>query len=278
MLADDKSPRTTVAAPPKPQRVYSIGHSFHFFMPGILDEIAESAGIADHEQVGLSAIGGSSVIQHWNVPDDKFKSKATLESGNLDVLTMAPAFLPDEGIENFVRLASEKCPQIRILVQESWLPFDAYVDFRKEKVAPPDREVFDAKKLEDEYDKAFRDTDAVVRRLNEKYQGKPVVLVAPVGQAVLALRKKIAAGAAPGLAKQSDLFADPIGHARPPLAVLVAYCYDAQIYGNPIGLPVPPTLKEAVDGDAAVQLNRLLQQIAWDTVREHPLSGVKARQ
>ena len=50
----------------------------------------------------------------------------------------------------------------------------------------------------------------------------------PVGQAVLALRKKIADGAAPGLAKQTDLFADPIGHARPPLAVLVAYCYYAK--------------------------------------------------
>ncbi|NQT17982.1 MAG: hypothetical protein HQ582_34845 [Planctomycetes bacterium] len=53
---------------------------------------------------------------------DKFKSKATLESGNLDVLTMAPLYLPDEGIENFVRLASEKSPQIRVLVQEFWSP------------------------------------------------------------------------------------------------------------------------------------------------------------
>ena len=29
-----------------------------------------------------------------------------MESGELDVLTMSPIFLPDEGIENFVRLAS----------------------------------------------------------------------------------------------------------------------------------------------------------------------------
>jgi hypothetical protein len=126
-LLTDNPAKTAARDVPKPQRVYSIGHSFHFFMPGILDEIAESAGVAGHEQVGISAIGGSSVIQHWNVPDDKFKSKATLQSGKLDVLTMAPAFLPDEGVENFVRLASEKCPQIRGLVQESWLSFDAYV-------------------------------------------------------------------------------------------------------------------------------------------------------
>ena len=72
-------------------------------MPGILAQIAKSAGIADHQQVGLSPIGGSYVIQHWDVEGDKFKSKATLESGNLDVLTIAPLYLPDEGIENFVR-------------------------------------------------------------------------------------------------------------------------------------------------------------------------------
>ena len=65
----------------------------------------------------------------------------------------------------------------------------------------------------------------------------------PVGQAVLALRQKIAAGSAPGLAKQTDLFTDSIGHARPPLAVLVAYCYFAEIYGrSPVGLPVRPRL------------------------------------
>ena len=54
--------------------------------------------------------------------------------------------------------------------------------------------------------------------LNEKYKGKPAVFVAPVGQAVMALRKKIAAGRAPGLTQQTDLFTDPIGHVKPPRA------------------------------------------------------------
>jgi hypothetical protein len=262
---------------PKAQRVYTIGHSFHFFMPGILVELADSAGIADHSQVGISAIGGSSLIHHWNLPDDKFKAKATLESGNLDVLTMAPAFLPDEGIDNFLRLVSEKCPQVRVLIQQSWMPFDAYVDFRKEKVEPPDREAFDLKKLQDEHDKAFHDTEELIKTLREKYQDKPAIFVVPVGQAVLALRKKIADGAAPGLAKQNDLFADPIGHAKPPLAVLVAYCYYAEIYGNPVGLPVPPSLKDVGDKETTAKLNKLLQEIAWETVANYPLSGVKAK-
>src|SRR5689334_19483853 len=103
------------AAPPKGHRVYSIGHSFHVFMPGILMQIAKSAGIKDHQQVGLSSIGGSYVYQHWDAAqaDDKYKSKAVIESGELDVLTIAALYLPDEGIENFVKLASEKSPNIR---------------------------------------------------------------------------------------------------------------------------------------------------------------------
>lgn len=263
---------------PKGQRVYSIGHSFHVFMPGILAQITKSAGIEDHKQVGLSSIGGSYVYQHWNAPDDKFKSKAMLESGNLDVLTMAPLFLPDEGIDNFVKLAAEKSRHIRILVQEFWLPFDVNKNFKKEKVPPPDRTTYDAKKLQAEHDQYFAEIDEKVKALNKQYGGKPAIFVAPVGQAVLALRQKIADGTAPGLTKQTDLFTDAIGHARPPLAVLVAYCYYAQIYGrNPAGLPVPAGLKGTLNEETAAKLNQVVQEIAWKTVTEHPLSGVKAK-
>jgi len=274
----DEPPKAAAQDVPKGQRVYSIGHSFHVFMPNILTQIARLAGIADHQQVGLSSIGGSYVLQHWEAAGDNFRSKATLASGKLDVLTIAPLFLPDEGIENFVRLASEKCPQIRVLVQEFWLPFDVNVNFRNEKPPAPDRNVFDLKKLQEQHDQYFHGIDALVKTLNEKYQGKPAVFVVPVGQAVLALREKIAEGVVPGLTKQTDLFTDPIGHARPPLEVLVAYCYFAEIYGrSPVGLPVPPALQRVVDEETTIKLNRLLQEIAWTAVTTHPMSGVKAK-
>ena len=89
---------------------------------------------------------------------------------------------------------------------------------------------------------------------------------------------EIAEGAAPGLTKQTDLFTDPIGHARPPLEVLVAYCYFAEIYGrSPVGLPIPPALKTVVDEETTIKLNRLLQELAWTAVSTNPLSGVKAK-
>ena len=110
----------------KGQRIFFSGHSFHVFMPPILADIAKKADIKDHTQVGLSSIGGSRVIQHWNVPEEKNKAKDALKSGKIDVFTMAPIFLPDEGIENFVKLALENNPKIRVFVQENWLPWDHY--------------------------------------------------------------------------------------------------------------------------------------------------------
>src|SRR4051794_40653651 len=54
-------------APPKGLRVFTCGHSFHVFVPGVLADVAKGAGVKDHKMAGLSAIGGSRVIQHWNV-------------------------------------------------------------------------------------------------------------------------------------------------------------------------------------------------------------------
>lgn len=272
--------RAADTAPPKGQRVYSIGHSFHMFMPGILAQIAKSAGIEGHLQVGASGIGGSHVIQHWDVADDKYKSKEIIGgTGKLDVLTMAPIYLPDEGIENFIKLASEKNPDIRVFVQEFWLPYDQNIDFKRppkdKKLLPPNRDEYDGKKLRADHEAYFKTIDEHVEMLREKYHNKPKLFVAPVGQAVLALREAINEGTAPGLTKQTDLFTDAIGHAKPPLTVLVAYVYYALIYDrNPVGLPVPPSLKGTFNDETTEKLNRLLQELAWAAATSHPLSGV----
>ncbi|MSQ93490.1 MAG: hypothetical protein EXR98_02915 [Gemmataceae bacterium] len=261
--------------PAKGQRVFYTGHSFHFFMPPLLADIAKKAGIKDHAEIGLSRIGGSRVIQHWNVPEAKNKAKEALKAGNVDVFTMAPIFLPDEGVENFVKLALANNPKIRILVQENWLPWDHYdPSFKapKEKVDHNSPTVESLRKMHAPYFKTIEDH---VTELNKKYETK-AISVAPVGQAVIALRAKILAGEAPGLKQQSDLFYDAIGHAKSPLAALVAYCYYASIYQrSPVGLPLPAVLDYG-NREENGKLNRLLQEIAWETVSKHPLSGVKA--
>lgn len=304
--ADEKS---GAATPPvtKGQRIYTCGHSFHVFVYKLLDDVAKSAGITDHQSVGLSSIGGSRVIQHWDAPDDKFGSKAALTAGKVDVLTLSPIWLPDEGIDNFAKLGVEHNPDIRVLVQEFWLPNDEYVPVYPLQAAKGiDHNATDVAVLKAVNDKYCHDLEEYVGKVN-KALGKEAVFVVPVGEAADKLREKLVAGQAPGLKMQWDLFRDSWGHPDAPLQVLDAYCYFAAVYHrSPVGLPMPKVLaaykivgldkehKVRPRGKAATpvpstppagqpisdedkeKLNRMLQEIAWDTVSHHPMTGVHA--
>lgn len=264
----------------KGQRVFTTGHSFHTFIAPILDEIAKSAGINDHRVVGVEFIGGSTVLQHWNVPDGQSKTKQALIAGQVDVLTLSPIWLPDEGIENFATMGLQHNPDLRITVQEFWLPNDTYHPvYPLETHIVVNHNAATMPELRKQYDLYFTDVDNYVRDLNAKL-GKNVVLIVPVGQAVLALREKIVAGQAPGLKTQAELFRDSWGHPTTPIEVLSAYCHLAVIYRrSPVGLPVPHELTQAkppIPAEDVGALNLLLQQLAWDAVIRHPLSGVVA--
>jgi hypothetical protein len=272
--ADDKKTDKLAEPITQGQRVFTCGHSFHVFVPGILADLAKKADIKDHVQVGMSSIGGSRVIQHWDVAEDKNKAKEALKTGKIDVLTLSPIFLPDPGIENFTKLALEHNQDIRIVVQPIWLRWDIYepTTKRPDKV---DHDAITGEELRKRHAQYFKEMDEHIRELNKK-QGKTVLYVVPVAQAVIALREKIIAGQAPGLKKQEDLFTDPLGHGKPPLQLLVAYCNYAVIYRrSPVGLPVPNVLKGSKLGDDEEKLNRLLQELAWDAVVQHPLSGLQ---
>lgn len=261
------------------QRVFSCGHSFHNGFASLFEEIAKSAGFKDHATVGKSGIGGSKVIQHWGGKE----VQAALKDGVVDVLTTTPIYLPDPGIEKFAQLGLEHNPNFRLTMMEFWLPYDQYEprhyshgpkDSPTEHVKPPknvDHNVATGDGLRKLHKRYFEEMDALVLADNKKL-GKPVVFVVPVGQAVIALREKTIAGEAPGLKSQEDLFSDGLGHPRPTLQVLMTYCHYAAIYRkSPVGLPVPKELAKAKDAEA---LNRLLQELAWDAVVHHRLSGV----
>ncbi|HEY6167233.1 MAG TPA: hypothetical protein VI454_04280 [Verrucomicrobiae bacterium] len=260
---------------PKGLRVFTCGHSFHVWAARIIADIAESAGIKDHKIAGISSIGGSRVIQHWEVPDDKFHSKKLLTAGEVDVLTLSPIWLPDEGIEKFAKLAFEHNPNIRITVQEYWLPNDEYnpvypLDTKK-KVDHNATDLAELRKANARYE---HDIEAHVREINQRL-GKDVLVVAPVGAASVALREKIVSTRVPALKVQWRLFSDMWGHPAPPLKVLAAYCHYAVIYQrSPVGLPMPPELEQNKEF-AFPALNKLLQELAWDAVIHNPMSGVR---
>lgn len=260
--------------PPAGLRIATAGHSFHVWLPGLLSETAKNAGITGHTQVGLSSIGGSRTIQHWDAEGARQKIKPVLMEGGADVLTLSPIFLPDAGIENFVKLGLERNPKLRITVQEFWMTYDDQALWGPgKKRGPVDRDSNTMADLHAAHDGYFKSMDDHVRELNTKHaRGKPAVFVVPVGQAVLELRRLIIEGKAPGIAKQSDLFTDAIGHPRDHVKAVATYCHYAVIYGrSPVGLPMPAAIAKLPE---AGKLNALLQKLAWDAVISHPLSGV----
>ena len=258
------------------QRVATCGHSFHVFTYHQVEAIAKSAGL-EHQVVGLSSIGGSTVQKHWEVPEEKSAVKQVLKTGQVDVLTLSPIWLPDEAIEQFVKLGIEHNPALRITVQEYWMPNDEYnpvypLDTKKKL----DHNAADLSKLREATMRYAKDIEDFVRGINQRL-GKDSVVIVPVGMAAVTLREKIVKGEAPGLKTQAELFRDNWGHALIPLQFLSSYCHFAVIYRrSPVGLPVPlafKTLKDVSEDDKA-KLNKLLQEIAWDTVSHHPMAGV----
>jgi hypothetical protein len=259
------------------QRVFTCGHSFHVWVYPMLSEMAKAAGIKQHQSVGLSSIGGSRVIQHWDVPEEKNQAKAALRAGKVDVLTLSPIWLPDAGIEKLARLGLEQNPDIRVTVQEFWLPNDTYHPvYPLEAGKQVDHNATIIAELRKQQALYFHDLDDFVCDVNRRL-GKEVAFIVPVGQAAVTLREKIVAGQAPGLKTQWDLFSDCWGHPRPPLQVLAGYCHFAVIYRrSPVGLSLPSVLAKANHPSWDDKLNRLLQELAWDAVIHHPHSGVKA--
>jgi hypothetical protein len=256
------------------ERVFTCGHSFHVWVPAIVTDLAKMAEIPGHEQLGVSSIGGSRTIQHWDLPPEKNTAKDALRTGKVEVLTLSPIFLPDEGIENFTTLALEHNPDVRVIVQPIWLRWDIYEPTTK-RPAKVDHNAIDGPELRKRHAEHFEKMDAHIRELNQKY-GKAVMYIAPAPQALIALREKIIAGEAPGLKDQEALFTDELGHGTAPLKALVAYTDYAVIYRrSPVGLPVPAILKQAKLGDDEESLNKLLQELAWEAAIAHPLSGLK---
>jgi hypothetical protein len=264
------------AAIVKGQRVFTCAHSFHVFVYRILGEMAKAAGIEDHQSVGLSRIGGSRVIQHWDVAEEKNEAKAALRAGNVDVLTLSPIWMPDEGIDNFAKLGLEHNPEIRVTVQEFWVPNDTYHPvYPLETRVKVDHNATDLVELRKQQALYDHDVEQYVRGVNKRL-GKDVVFIVPVGRAAAALREKIVAGQAPGLKAQWDLFRDNWGHPQVPLQVLSGYCHFAVIYRrSPVGLPLAGDLAKDDKLTDKDKLNRLLQELAWDAVRQHPLSGIQ---
>lgn len=187
----------------KGQRTFTAGNSFHWWVPAPLAQMAKDAGIKDHLHFGVSMIGGSRVIQHWEFPDEKNYAKKSLLKDKIDVLTLCGMYPPDEGVEKFVRLGLEHNPNFRVTLQEFWLPNDCFDPnlLRQKRLEKNDHDAFSGAELRRQHAPYFQGMDDIVRDVNKKI-GRPVVFVVPTGQAVIRLREKIIAGQTPDFKTQ----------------------------------------------------------------------------
>jgi len=253
-------------------RVFICGHSFHIFNAQFLGPIAQLAALPNHVTVGKQMIGGSSVTQHWNLPDEKNFVKRALQKGEVDVLTLAPNWvIPDPAIDKFVELGLKHNPKMSFVVQMSWTAFDG--NLRGGLKSLEERNTKTMAQLRPAQELFALAIELQVAQINAKYEkalGRQVVFVSPVGHAVLKLRQLVIDGKALGLKKQSDLYRDLLGHGQPPLVALCTYVNYATIYRrSPEGLKPFDTFGGAV----SPELHKLLQQIAWQTVSSYEQSG-----
>ena len=272
---------TSVEADRKGLKIYFVGHSFHMFIVRPLITLAKEAGIKGHWAEGWDMIGGSTPMQHWERNGDDNEVKTAIRAGGLDVLTLSSnVIVPEPAIDLFADLAVEHNPEVRVMVQHSWgdaatsaimlarhgrAPEAAHIPSNE------DRDLVTA----DELVRMRASMSGAVGPLREQLQSidarhdRSVTRLVPAGDTVLRLRAAVVAGEVPGVTRQSELFRDPLGHASQPTMDAVAYAWFAALYGqSPVGLS---SLQDPDDPESAAR-QRVLQQLAWDAVREEPLA------
>jgi hypothetical protein len=276
------------------EKYFMATHSFNVFIgpnrrtgePGPLHALAAEAELAGHENLGVQMIGGSTPMQHWNQgdgDDSRNLAKVALRAGGVDVFTMSPnARMPEEGIDLFGDLMIETNPEGRILVQNSWSAWDGNGTTASvggtgaPAFTNADHDEATVETIQTWIDRLHSD-GGYLGRLRDQLDGinrraeRPMAFVVPSAEAVYRLRQEVVRGNVPGIERQSELFADAMGHPATPIVNLVSYVWFTAMYRQPaIGLSA---LVDRTDASSAAR-ERLLQQIAWDVVRAEPMSGL----
>jgi len=278
----DAAPATPLSkdAPAGRKLVYA-SHSLMWDEPDIVAAEAKAYGIKDHVVLAVQRNGFSTTQAMWQTANGQ--AKQALTGGKADDFITSPMEMPDTGVDSYVEFGLQQNPKMRFLIQNNWAGFNmdgnlAHNMGRGRKDWDQST-VEDLKTLNTVSEKAFDDQ---IKKINEKYKADPkiareVAYIIPTSQANTELRIMIVEKKFPGLDKQSDLFADQIGHPKPPLWALNSYIHFACIYGkSPVGLPIPAVLKNTGNPKFDEDFNKRLQELAWKTVINYPLSGVKA--
>jgi hypothetical protein len=235
--------------------------------PGPLAALAREAVLEGHERVGVQLIDGSTPMQHWSEgggDDSRNLAKVALRAGGIDILTLSPrSTVPEQGIDLFADLMLETNPEGRLLVQSSWSTDE-------------DLDQADIEAIQERIDRLHA-AGGYLDRLRTQLAGindragRDLAFVVPAADAVYRLRQEVLRGNVPGIERQSELFLGGTSDPDTPIVNLVTYVWFVSMYRQPAaGL----TALVALDDPTSVARERLLQEIAWETVSAEPMSGL----
>jgi len=248
--------------------VASTGHSLVAPAMGPFAAITRDAGYDGH--VGVKQISGGATgapLAQWQRTGDRQIMKPALALGKWDVMTMGTHIVGSE-VEDFgrwIELGLKHNPNMIFYIQDVW---PRLTDTVKDGQ-------FQLESYEEKMDYVNAFVAKRVDALNKQFGNK--VFVIPVGNGMRELVRMHEAGNLPGIdaihvsknnaGGRAGLYRDGI-HPSGPVAQMEGYIYFACIYKkNPAEVPG--------QGVKDAQLDKILRQVAWKVVTEHPHSGVK---
>jgi len=258
----------------------------------LLTQLTNEKGLTGQEFLAVQMIGGSTPKQHWdqgagNDCNNIAKAALATSGDKVDVFTMSPnAIMPEPAIDQFGDFVIAHNKNARIMVQNSWGAYDGHGSTPAVggtgggSFTNADRDKATLAEVQG-WEKSLAAPGGYLEKMRTQLNGinsragHQVAYVVPSGQAVYTLREQVIGGKVPGVSKQSEMHRDPIGHPTDPTAHLVAYVWFAAMYRqSPVGLQALVNK----DDPTSAPRERLLQQIAWNTVISEPMSGVRGTQ
>jgi hypothetical protein len=271
---------------PKNQASIHIGNSLTDTIVGRLDVLAHGAGITlDFHRFTTPGAGTEWL---WNNPTTGFGEtdiKTSLQTIRFDQMSVQP--FPNEPcmttgaesdtdyVNRFYALAQKMNPNVLLWIYQQWPDPHVWNDcfsvgsvWAKMPWVPP---IPNPTTWEDAVGNQLAYQEAVRKGVMDANPGKPVFII-PGGLALRNLKKEIEAGHVAGLGAFAPSIFDQGGTdihltAAGRWFVTVVF-YACMFKQNPVGAGYEET------GLSAAQATKL-EQIAWDTVNEYPLSGVR---
>ncbi len=277
---------------PKPadgiMRIVGTGHSF--MKPGYvtLPLITQAAGFDQPLSLHLGGGIKGSTRYKWEQENGIFefdgkplpKLLAAISNAEWEAMIWGP-YGSDrpEFYTCWIDFCEQYNPGMKLFLSDAW-PAPGQVRKVFNLKANPESEAFFTDAV---YDRLSADANAgfagLVKTLRESTDE---VYILPTHAAMTEAAKRFIRGELPGVeglykvigGKERSIWADKIGHLGPGFDRLEGYVFYATLYGkSPELISEPIKFKKAPSFPSAA-LDKILREIAWKAVVEHPLSGV----